>query len=71
MPADNIDRATRRGTGDGDLEHVEDWVREGPAAHGLAVRLEILTADRCRTAPVVRPVSDRYGVDLGSTSAVA
>src|SRR5205823_12840386 len=40
MPADNIERAIKRGTGDGASAHYEDLTYEVYGPHGVAVLVE-------------------------------
>ena len=71
MPKDNIERAIKKGTGDGSVEEYTELLYEGYAPCGVAVLLEILTDNRNRTAPEVRLVFDRAGGNLGNSGAVA
>ncbi len=71
MPKDNIERAIKKGTGDGSVEEYEELLYQGYAPSGVAVLLEILTDNRNRTAPEVRQVFDRSGGNLGNSGAVA
>ena len=71
MPKDNIERAIKKGTGDGDLGDYEEILYEGYGPFGVAILLEVLTDNRNRTAPEVRKLFDRSGGNLGSTGAVA
>lgn len=71
MPKDGIERAVKKGTGEGDLGDYEEIVYEGYGPGGVALVMEILTDNRHRTAADVRIVLDKYGGNLGTTGAVA
>jgi len=71
MSNDAIDRAIKKGTGEGDLGNYEEIVYEGYAPGGVALMLDILTDNRHRTAADVRAILDKYGGNLGATGAVA
>ena len=70
MSNDAIDRAIKKGTGEGDLGDYEEIVYEGYAPGGVALMLDILTDNRHRTASDVRAILDKYGGNLGATGAV-
>ena len=54
MPKDSIDRAIKKGTGEGkDGVVMEQLYYEGYAGHGVAVMLECLTDNRNRTVAEV------------------
>jgi YebC/PmpR family DNA-binding regulatory protein len=71
MPADNIDRAIKKGTGD--LEGVDyvDVTYEGYGPGGMAVMLECLTDNRNRTVADVRHLFSKNGGNLGENGCVA
>lgn len=71
MPKDVIERAIKKGTGEGDLGNFEEVVYEGYGPGGVALMLEILTDNRNRSAADVRMVFDKYGGNLGTSGAVA
>ncbi|MCR9244054.1 MAG: YebC/PmpR family DNA-binding transcriptional regulator [bacterium] len=71
MPKDVIERAIKKGTGEGNTGDFEEVVYEGYGPGGVAVMLEILTDNRNRTAADVRMVFDKYGGNLGTSGAVA
>ncbi len=49
MPADNIERAIKKGTGGGETAHFEDLTYEIYGPHGVAVLVEVSTDNRNRT----------------------
>ena len=57
MPADNIKRAIRRGTGEEPGVHYEEITYEGYGPGGVALFLEVLTDNKTRAVGEIRPVS--------------
>jgi YebC/PmpR family DNA-binding regulatory protein len=71
MPADNIDRAVKKGTGE--LEGV-DYVEiryEGYGINGAAIIVDCLTDNRTRTVADVRHAFSKFGGNLGTDGSVA
>src|SRR5438045_9364823 len=57
MPNDNIERAVKRGTGEGtQAQHYDEIVYEGYAPGGVAVIVEAATDNKNRTATEVRRI---------------
>lgn len=71
MPADTIQRAVKKGTGETSGERFEEVVYEGYGPGGAAVLCDILTDNRNRTAGEVRKMFEVNGGNLGSTGCVA
>ena len=71
MPNDNIDRAIKKASGDGDDVIYEEILYEGYGPEGVAVMVTCLTDNRNRTAADVRHAFDKYGGNLGQTGSVA
>ena len=71
MPKDNIERAIKRGSGDGDGTAFEEMRYEGYGPGGVAVIVEALTDNRNRTAAEIRTVFNKHGGSLGETGSVA
>jgi YebC/PmpR family DNA-binding regulatory protein len=71
MPKDNIDRAIKRASGEGDGEVFEEIRYEGYGPSGIAVIVETLTDNRNRTAAEVRAAFTKAGGSLGETGSVA
>ncbi len=71
MPRDNIDRAIRRGSGEGgDADYVE--IRyEGYGPGGSAVIVDCMTDNRNRTAADVRHAFSKFGGNLGADGSVS
>lgn len=72
MPKENIDRAIKRGSGEGsDGMQMEEHIYEGYGPHGTAIILQVMTDNRNRTVSEVRHAFTRYGGNLGSDGSVA
>ncbi|MFH0953328.1 MAG: YebC/PmpR family DNA-binding transcriptional regulator [Verrucomicrobiota bacterium] len=70
MPADNIERAIKRGTGDTEGEVFEEVTFEGYAHGGVAVVVQVLTNNRNRSAAEVRHVFTRHGASFAGQGSV-
>ncbi|MGA1194036.1 MAG: YebC/PmpR family DNA-binding transcriptional regulator [Kiritimatiellia bacterium] len=70
MPADNIDRAIKKGTGEIASDAMEEVVYEGFAVGGVSVIVSCLTDNRNRTAAEVRHVFSKNGGNLGTQGSV-
>lgn len=71
MPADNIKRATQRGTGELPGVNYEEVYYEGYGPGGAAVMLQTLTDNRNRTTPEVRHLFSKHGGNLGENGCVS
>ena len=71
MPKDNIERAIKRATGDGDDSDYVEIRYEGYGPAGIAVIVEALTDNRNRTAAEVRSTFAKHGGSLGETNSVS
>jgi len=71
MPKENIDRAVKKGSGEGGGDGFEDILYEGYGPHGVAMLCDILTDNRNRTAGEVRKIFEVHGGNLGATGCVA
>lgn len=70
MPADNVERAIKRGTGELEGEVLEETVLEGYAPGGVALVVQVLTNNRNRTAAEVRHIFTRYGASFAGQGSV-
>ncbi len=70
MPADNIERAIKKGLGDVDGANYVEITYEGYAPGGVALIIECLTDNRNRTASEVRFVFSKYNGSMGSSGSV-
>ena len=72
MPADTIERAVKRGSGElDDSVRLEDMVYEGYGPGGAALFIEALTDNRNRTVAELRNALIRGGGNLGESGSVA
>ncbi|MCX8028601.1 MAG: YebC/PmpR family DNA-binding transcriptional regulator [Brevinematales bacterium] len=71
MPADNIERAIKRGTGELEGVSYEEVVYEGYGPGGVAILVNVLTDNKNRTAAEMRKIFSKFGGSLGSTGSVA
>ncbi len=71
VPADTIDRAIKRGTGELEGVHYEATSYEGYAACGVAVIVECLTDNRNRTGADVRNLFARNGGSMAEPGSVS
>ncbi|TMQ71051.1 MAG: YebC/PmpR family DNA-binding transcriptional regulator [Candidatus Eisenbacteria bacterium] len=71
MPASNIDRAIKRGTGEVGGVHYEETQYEGYGPGGAAILVEVATDNRNRTTGDVRHTFTKYGGKLGEAGSVA
>lgn len=72
MPKDNIDRAIKRGTGEGkDTAEIERITYEGYASNGIAVMVDCLTENRNRTVAEIRHVLSHSGGSMAEVGAVS
>ncbi|MCS6781165.1 MAG: YebC/PmpR family DNA-binding transcriptional regulator [Geminicoccaceae bacterium] len=69
VPKENIERAIKRGGGDG--EELQEVRYEGYGPGGVAVIVEALTDNRNRTASEIRATFTRHGGSLGETNSVS
>ena len=72
MPADTIDRAIKRATGEGDEgEQMVESTYEGYAQGGVAILMEVLTDNRNRTVSDIRSTLTKAGGTMANAGAVA
>jgi YebC/PmpR family DNA-binding regulatory protein len=71
MPADNIKRAIRRGTGEEPGVSYEEAQYEGYGPGGAAVIIDVLTDNKNRTVGELRHLLEKHGGNLAATNAVA
>jgi YebC/PmpR family DNA-binding regulatory protein len=72
MPGDNIDRAIKRGTGEGEAAaNYEEHLYEGYAPGGVALLLEVATDNKNRTAADLRLIFSKNGGNFASSGSVA
>jgi YebC/PmpR family DNA-binding regulatory protein len=71
MPADNIKRAIRRGTGEEPGVSYEEAQYEGYGPGGAAVIMDVLTDNKNRTVGELRHLLAKYSGNLAESNAVA
>lgn len=72
MPKENIERAIKRGSGEGkDGAVYEQIYYEGYAPNGVALMIECVTENRNRTVAELRHLLSRSGGSLGESGSVA
>jgi len=72
MPKDNIDRAIKRGTGEGkEGSALEELYYEGYAPHGIALMIECVTDNKNRAVADIRHTLTHFGGSLGEGGSVA
>jgi YebC/PmpR family DNA-binding regulatory protein len=71
MPKDNIERAIKKGTGEGEGGRFEEVTYEGYGPAGVAVLVRALTDNRNRTVGEIRHVFSKFGGNLGEAGCVA
>jgi len=71
MPAENIDRAIKKGTGELPGVSYEEVIYEGYGPAGVALLVRVLTDNKNRTTAEVRHVFEKYGGSMGAAGCVA
>lgn len=71
MPADNIDRAIKKGTGELPGVIYEEINYEGYAVGGVAILVDVLTENKNRAASEIRSVFDKKGGNMSGAGSVA
>jgi len=71
MPADNIDRAVKKATGELEGVSYVELTYEGYGPGGVAILVEVATDNKNRTVAEVRHLFTKYGGGLGESNSVA
>ena len=71
MPADNIDRAIKKGTGELEGVTYVEFTYEGYGPGGVAIMVETLSDNKNRTTSDVRHLLTKYGGNLGENGCVS
>ncbi len=71
MPAENIDRAIKKGTGELEGVSYEEIVYEGYGPGGTAILVHVLTDNKNRTVSEIRRLFTKYGGNMGESGCVA
>jgi YebC/PmpR family DNA-binding regulatory protein len=70
MPNENIERATKRGTGELEGQALEEVMYEAYGPNGVAILIEVVTDNRNRTTGAIRHILDRHNGSLGGQGSV-
>ena len=71
MPADNIDRAIKKGTGELPGVVYEEQTYEGYGPAGVAILIEALTDNKNRTTSEIRNILEKKGGSMSGAGSVA
>ncbi len=71
MPADNIDKAIKRGTGELEGVTYEEVTYEGYGPGGAAILVEAMTDNKNRTTAEIRHLLTKYGGNMAAAGSVA
>ena len=71
MPADNIDRAIKKGTGELEGVVYDEVTYEGYGPEGVAVLLEVMTDNKNRTVAEIRHLFSKFNGSLGENGCVS
>jgi len=70
MPATNIERAIKKGTGELPGIRYEDHEYEGYGPNSVAILIEVMTDNKNRTYPEIRNIMTKNGGNLGEAGCV-
>ncbi len=71
MPADNIERAIKKGAGEIEGSAYEEAVYEGYASGGVALIVKVLTDNKNRAASEIRHIFSKHGSGFASQGSVS
>jgi len=71
MPADNIDRAIKKATGELEGVSYTELMYEGYGPGGIAILVEVATDNKNRTVAEVRHIFSKIGGSMGESGSVA
>ena len=71
MPKDNIERAIKRGMGEGGGAQIEEVIYEAYAPFGVAMLIECLTDNKNRTLGEIKALLNKSGGSLATSGSVA
>ena len=71
MPKDNIERAIKKGTGEGEGERFEEVTYEGYGPGGAAIMVEVTTDNPNRSVAEIRHIFSKRSGSLGAPNSVA
>ncbi len=70
MPADNVERAIKKGAGELEGQQIEEMIYEGYGPGGVALVVQAASDNKNRAASDVRSVFNKYGGNLAGSGAV-
>jgi len=70
MPADNIDRAVKKGTGELEGVTYEEFTMEGYGPKGVAIMVDIVTDNKNRTAADIRNIFSKKNGNVAGAGSV-
>ncbi|MDR3666629.1 MAG: YebC/PmpR family DNA-binding transcriptional regulator [Ignavibacteriaceae bacterium] len=71
MPADNIERAVKKATGELEGQIYSELTYEGYAPAGIAIIVDVATDNKNRTVAEVRHIFSKHGGSMGESGSVA
>jgi YebC/PmpR family DNA-binding regulatory protein len=71
MPADNIERAVKKATGELEGQTYSELTYEGYAPAGIALIVDVATDNKNRTVAEVRHIFSKHGGGMGESGSVA
>jgi YebC/PmpR family DNA-binding regulatory protein len=71
LPKDNVERAIKKGTGEGNEANFEDVIYEGYGPGGVAILVQALTDNKNRTVSEVRSTMSKNGGNMGEAGCVS
>lgn len=71
MPANNIERAIKKGTGELEGVSYEEATYEGYAPGGAALIVDVVTDNKNRTVADIRHIFSKHGGNMGESGSVA
>ncbi|MGJ3244021.1 MAG: YebC/PmpR family DNA-binding transcriptional regulator [Opitutales bacterium] len=71
MPADNVERAIKKGTGEIEGQVIEELTYEGYGPGGVGIIVEVATDNKNRSASEVRSTFSKHGGNLAGANALA
>lgn len=71
MPADNIERAIKKATGELEGATISELTYEGYGPGGIAILIEVATDNKNRTVAEVRHIFSKQGGNMGESGSVA
>ena len=70
MPAANIERAIKKGTGELPGIKYEDFIYEGYGPSSIAIMIQVMTDNKNRTFPEIRNIMTKNNGSIGSSGCV-